>query len=110
MEDVNSILRQERKAEDHQAVKIAILDTGIGESHPYRKHVKGYHDFVSGRHKKASDDTGHGTNAVHIIFKLLPEIDIFVGRVFATEEANDNTQNLMAEVPIMSLSGSRDAG
>lgn len=110
MEDVNSILRQGRKAVGHQRIKVAVLDTGIDESHTYRKYIKGYHDFVSGRHQQASDETGHGTSAVHIIFRLIPEVDIFIGRVFETDEANDTTRDLMAEVPFISLLGFRVSG
>jgi hypothetical protein len=97
LENMSLLLEKNRKAGDYDPVKIAILDTGIDGNHPYRSKIKGYKDFVEGK-KQEIDKTGHGTNGVHLIFKILTEAHIYVGRVFENEKANDTTPDLMAEV------------
>ncbi len=62
-----------------EAVRIAVLDTGINVAHPSMKHLTdgrqdngeltGFRDYVHGRHGVASayDDIGHGTHVAGII-------------------------------------------
>jgi hypothetical protein len=102
---MSSLLRKRRNASEHERVRIAVLDTGIfAEPHPYwniiqdYKGYKGFKDFVVRGNELGVDQTGHGTIAVHLILKLLPEAHVFVGRVFQGRHANENTPSLMAEV------------
>jgi hypothetical protein len=44
------------------------------------------------------DNTLHGTNAIHLIFKLLDEADIYVTRAFDWSHSTSETTSLMAEV------------
>lgn len=101
LESMSLLLEKNRNAKDYHPVKIAILDTGIDGKHPYWSRIKGYKDFVEGK-KEGVDNTGHGTNGVHLIFKILPEAHIYVARVFKNKEANDATADLMAEVMMRS--------
>jgi hypothetical protein len=98
LEKLTRLLRKKKLTREYEHVKIAILDTGIRESSPYWGKIKGYEDFVTKGNKLGTDKTGHGTTGVHLIFKVLPEADIYVARVFDHEQADDDTPSLMAEV------------
>lgn len=83
-------------------VKVAILDTGIDELHPYlRTHWKrpkqcanganlvdrGYVDFLDDteNHQHPVDTCGHGTHMAGIILQLLPHAELYVARVMEDE-------------------------
>lgn len=53
---------------------------------------------MTGKDALKQDKTGHGTNSVKLIFKVLAEAEVYVARVFDTDEADENTQDLMLEV------------
>ncbi|KAK3324952.1 hypothetical protein B0H66DRAFT_615264 [Apodospora peruviana] len=84
-------------------VKVVILDTGVRGR--FARAVKGYKDFVSNNDTVKTDETGHGTRAVELMFKVFEKAHIYVGRVFQTnDEVFDpdgntakNTRDLMAE-------------
>ncbi|RYP44078.1 hypothetical protein DL768_009423 [Monosporascus sp. mg162] len=78
-------------------VRVAVLDTGVKADDFYAKHIKGYKDFVSDIDSDKKDNTGHGTNSVKLIFKVFANAEVYVARVFENEEANQNTQDLMAQ-------------
>ena len=82
VEEMNRWLKRRKGTLPYENVRIAVLDTGIREKSPYRKLIKGYKDFVQKGNDSGMDNTLHGTNAVHLIFKLLDEADIYVTRAF----------------------------
>ncbi|KAF4447233.1 hypothetical protein F53441_9220 [Fusarium austroafricanum] len=81
----------------YKQVRVAVIDTGIDGNDSYAKHIRGYRDFVTNRDDMKQDNTGHGTNSVKLIFKVYAEAEVYVARVFESDEANDDTQDLMLE-------------
>ncbi|UNI19462.1 hypothetical protein JDV02_005644 [Purpureocillium takamizusanense] len=79
----------------YNQVRIAVIDTGINEDDAYAKQIRGYRDFVANKDYVKQDATGHGTNSVKLIFKVYAEAEVYVARVFESDQANDDTQDLM---------------
>lgn len=52
---------------------------------------------------KTIDNTGHGTHAVHLVFKVLSSAEVSVGRVFETNEESSSTRDLVEDVSISCL-------
>lgn len=102
LDRMNLLLRRKRKAGGYHRVKLAILDTGIDSKNPYWKKIKGYKDFVAVEEQEGIDKTGHGTNGVYLIFKVIPEVEVYVARVFDGERATEATSTLVAQVYIRS--------
>jgi hypothetical protein len=84
--------------------KIAILDTGVTMKYylDYKNSIHGYKDFVSGLDKNPQDASGHGTSILRLILQLYEDAEVFIGRVFEKQDANDKTERLMAEVSLRS--------
>jgi hypothetical protein len=95
---MNRLLRKKRKAGGYNKVKIAILDTGVHGDHPHWTKISGWHDFIIEGNHKGIDITGHGTNGVDLLWRILPEAEIFVARIFEGDKANMRTPELMALV------------
>lgn len=97
MDKLNLVLRPKHKDKDstYKPIKIAILDTGVSDSHG--DSVKDYKDFVNPENDDWQDTTGHGTNAIRLIQKIYNIAQIYVGRVFQSSTATDKTPILMAE-------------
>ncbi|KAK6537565.1 hypothetical protein TWF694_011747 [Orbilia ellipsospora] len=100
------IRKSERKESDR--VRIAILDSGMDENHPLREYVQDgikdqYKDFVDKETEKGpskpKDLHGdqHGSAGLDLIFRIAPEAEVFVARVFEKAQANNNTPKLIAE-------------
>jgi hypothetical protein len=58
----------------------------------------GYKDFVNNNDAVKQEKTGHGTNSVKLMFKVYAEAEFYVARVFESNQANDDTQDLMLKV------------
>ena len=97
MDKLNLVLRPKHKDKDstYKPIKIAILDTGVSDSHG--DSVKDYKDFVNPENDDWQDTTGHGTNAIRLIQKIYNIAQIYVGRVFQSSTATEKTPILMAE-------------
>ncbi|CAN9361975.1 unnamed protein product [Alternaria alternata] len=79
--------------------KIAILDTGVTTEcyGRYERSIHGYKDFVSNIDDSPQDGTGHGTSVLRLLLKLYEDAEVYVGRVFQRQDADDQTERLMAE-------------
>lgn len=79
--------------------KIAILDTGVTEKYyqDFEDYIKEYKDFVSHNDGLRQDGTGHGTTALRLLLKVYDDAEVYIGRVFETKDAGDETERLMAE-------------
>jgi hypothetical protein len=83
--------------ENHQRVKIAVLDTGIRPNHPQASKVT-YEDFVDKTVDKA-DLTGHGSNSVDLLLKVYDSAQLYVGRIFRGNTSDeDSGPKMMAKV------------
>ncbi|KAJ5261225.1 hypothetical protein N7478_011820 [Penicillium angulare] len=94
-----SLLRAKSKADrkSYAPVKIAVLDTGIHPQHYNVSNITDYKDFVNPLGQGKSDLTGHGSIGVSLTYKLLPNAQVYVGRVFETSQANNNTPVFLAQ-------------
>ncbi|KAF3223018.1 hypothetical protein TWF192_005132 [Orbilia oligospora] len=97
VDTLNGLLRAQSAEKDtiynHQKVKIAVLDTGISPKHPYADEMAEglYKDFVDEDCARKQDTNGHGTETLNLIFKAFETPEVYVARVFRTEEADQNT-------------------
>ncbi|KAK8068573.1 hypothetical protein PG996_007685 [Apiospora saccharicola] len=78
-------------------VKIAVLDTGVDPNDVVSVYINGYKDFVSGNDNRKCDNTGHGTTSVNLIYDMCASAEVYVLRIFETDVANDNTQELAVQ-------------
>jgi subtilisin family serine protease len=78
-------------------VKVAILDTGVFQSY-FSNSIKDYRDFVSGINDERQDGTGHGTSCLQLLLSIYEDAEVYIGRVFESDKANDDTSSLMAKV------------
>ena len=62
--------------------------------------IRGYKDFVSQLDDSPQDGTGHGTTALRLLLKIYEDADVYVGRVFRRQDADDETEKLMTEASI----------
>ncbi|KAK1751492.1 alkaline protease [Echria macrotheca] len=100
VDKLNELLRarkQERDLEyEQRKVKIAVLDTGISPHIPVTSEDGWYRDFVE-EADSVRDISGHGTDTVRLIYKLVEDPIIYVARVFETKEANEGTAERVAQ-------------
>ncbi|KAK7946100.1 subtilisin-like protein [Apiospora aurea] len=105
MASLNYILKA-REGDTYDQVKIAVLDTGVDLNDAASEYIDGYRDFVSGNDKVKCDNTGHGTTSISLIFDMCESASVYAVRIFETDVANENSQELAVQVPLTNL-GSR---
>ncbi|KAK2596355.1 hypothetical protein N8I77_013249 [Diaporthe amygdali] len=97
--ELNKVLRAKGTAEtdeQHEPVKVAVLDTGILKDN-YTKHsksIKKYRDYVTDKETSPTDTSGsiHGTHIVELVLKTFKDAHIYVARVFEQEKLHDDDQ------------------
>lgn len=96
-----SLLKEEDRAK-FPPTKIAILDTGVKKEcyETYKDNICEYKDFVSQLDNNPRDGTGHGSSTLRLLLRLYEDAKIYVGRVFQRQEADDDTEMLMAKVSL----------
>jgi len=99
---VVNVMRARKKLnvtdDTYKRVKVAVLDTGLNADHGVADEVQ-YKDFVDQSQQEMSDNTSHGTTSVDLILKAYAEVDLFVARVFATDNTDGTTEpSQMAQV------------
>jgi hypothetical protein len=76
-------------------IRIAILDTGINEYHPFFKGVKatrrardspfkGMQSFIGD--SNAADSFGHGTNVASLILRIAREANLYIAKISKGQE------------------------
>jgi hypothetical protein len=81
----------------YHPVKIAVLDTGLENNQRFEDVT--YKDFVDREREGRVDNTFHGTASVDLILQAYPEAKLYVGRVFNTNQTDEETEPaLLAEV------------
>lgn len=86
-DELNYVLTEALDRQD--SVKVAVLDTGILPDSQYAKAIWKYKDFVSGS-QIYTDNTGHGTDAVRLLFKMCDSAAVCVARVWEFNELSEN--------------------
>jgi hypothetical protein len=92
-------MRKTMRSADHayHPVKIAVLDTGLKSNWCFGNVT--YRDFVDPKREGRVDNTSHGTASVDLILHAYPEAELYVGRVFNTNQTDERTEPaLLAEV------------
>lgn len=87
---------------DNGRVRVAIFDTGLDLSHPDIQKARSegrlhFHDFVE-KNGTIIDQSGHGTHCASLILKYAPNAELFVGRVFRNNEADNESCGILTEV------------
>lgn len=86
-------------------IKIAILDTGVDKGSVGidfdGKHMRDEWCFsFVGSHKDVHDTNGHGTHCASLLRKVAPNANIYVLKVFSTEEFDiQEAQNISKVLP-----------
>lgn len=93
-------IAEERDTTNCPQIKIAILDTGIEKEYydDFKDFIEEYKDFASGKDEYQQDETGHGSSTLRLLLKLNFDVKVFVGRVFKRNEADNETERVMAKV------------
>jgi hypothetical protein len=100
---VHSMIKRRRKRNDKR-VRVAVLDTGIDQSHPriiatLQKHdsriieCKDWLDSESG----TADIVGHGTCVSELLLRVA-KVDLYVGKVFNSRESSGNVSEIVSKV------------
>ncbi|KAK1704940.1 hypothetical protein BDP67DRAFT_478738 [Colletotrichum lupini] len=97
LENLKTVLRLPRSkiTASYSPAKIAILDTGIDKS--CSSSVMEYRDFLDPKVVHCCDNTGHGTSAFKLLQKVYAEAQVFVGRVWESNQANHDTESIVTE-------------
>lgn len=83
----------------YKAVKICVIDTGFNPKVKGSKKIKDFKDFVDLDSPKWQDDTWHGTISANIIMSIYDQCELYIARVFKSDDTDDNTgPELMAQV------------
>ena len=104
----------ERRKDDDEKVKVAIIDSGIDSSHPdFHSYKFGAHNTRDWTGSSATHDSvGHGTHAAGLIHRVAPEAELYIAKTFIYSDGDASTPHRVAEVstsPKFSLDpGSRD--
>jgi subtilisin family serine protease len=109
---------QENTTTKSDAVRIAILDTGVDGSHPgiypHWKQVRNIRSWVGNKvqtvygdgdmsekqiRKVRQDESGHGTHTTGLVLKVAPNADIFIARIANSDKKlTEENENSIAEV------------
>ncbi|KAM0445191.1 hypothetical protein ACHAO4_009896 [Trichoderma viride] len=82
----------------YKAVKICVIDTGFKLGVKGFAKIKVYRDFVDPSSTSMCDDTWHGTISASIIMSIYEQCELYVARVFKSDDTDDKTgPELMAQ-------------
>jgi hypothetical protein len=76
--------------DSYRPVKIAVLDTGLESDLRFGDVT--YRDFVDPDRLGRVDNTSHGTASVDLILQAYPEAELYVGRVFNTNQTDERLE------------------
>lgn len=86
----------------YKAVKLCVVDTGFNPDVKGSKKIKGFKDFVDQDCTNMCDDTWHGTISASIILSVYEHCELYVARVFKSDDTDDKTgPELMAQVRLV---------
>jgi hypothetical protein len=101
LETVHRIVDENRK-DNHRAVRVGILDTGIDSTHSeisqatMIKECKGFPDSLD----PCKDKIGHGTHGASVFLKTAPQASLYIARVVDDQKriAPDNDYQAVVDV------------
>lgn len=83
-------------------MKVAILDTGADFTHPDISAARDedrikYYDFIEDI-MDMKDKSGHGTHCTSILAKFAPNAELYIGRVFEGNQADERSAKTVTKV------------
>lgn len=85
----------------YKSVKICVIDTGFKLGVKGFTKIKVYKDFVNPGSTSMCDNTWHGSISANIIMSIYEKCELYVARVFNSDETDDKTvPELMAQVSL----------
>lgn len=100
IDQLKAVMELPTSAKDsYKAVKICVIDTGFKLGVKGFAKIKVYKDFVDPSSTSMCDATWHGTISASIIMSIYEQCELYVARVFESDDTDDKTgPNLMAQV------------
>ncbi|UKZ82025.1 hypothetical protein TrVFT333_009807 [Trichoderma virens FT-333] len=90
---------------EYNPVKVCVIDTGFNPAVRGYKKVKAFKDFVEPNSTSIRDNTWHGTISASIILSIHENCELYVARIFESDDTDDETgPELMAQAIEWSIS------
>jgi subtilisin family serine protease len=94
--------RKDEPSSSCPRVKLAVLDTGADLTHQdfieaIAKRLIKHYDFIENTPNMV-DLVGHGTHCASQILKLAPNTELYIGRVFQSNQADLASPGILAKV------------
>ncbi|KFY22519.1 hypothetical protein V493_06531 [Pseudogymnoascus sp. VKM F-4281 (FW-2241)] len=102
-----------RSNSNRDRIKIAILDTGICQPHPFfdeirQDRIAACKSFLDETKQDTYDTHGHGTHIAGIIMQLAPNADLYIGRVVEGDEMSLSDADRISKGIIWAISQNVD--
>ena len=111
IDELRDVVMSYDPGHNYERVRVCVIDTGLREDYKATcSAFRGFRDFVDPTNTRVCDNSsgGHGTLCAHIILSVFDECDLYVARVFADDNADDETGSVrMAEVRCARCSSNR---
>lgn len=83
----------------YKLVKVCVIDTGFKPSVKGFEKIKAFKDFAEPTNTNLRDGTWHGTMCANIIMSIYEQCELYVARVFMSDDTDDKTgPEAMAQV------------
>ncbi|KAK3941014.1 hypothetical protein QBC46DRAFT_111160 [Diplogelasinospora grovesii] len=92
LDRLNLVLGAPKNGAKYQAVRVAVLDTGIEKT--WWDSIEQYKDFVTLNDEIPQDLTGHGTNTAWLINKVFSKAELYIARVLDTNRMETSSSNV----------------
>ncbi|EHK42494.1 hypothetical protein TRIATDRAFT_319912 [Trichoderma atroviride IMI 206040] len=75
----------------YKLVKVCVIDTGFKPSVKGFEKIKAFKDFAEPTNTNLRDGTWHGTMCANIIMSIYEQCELYVARVFMSDDTDDKT-------------------
>ncbi|PFH58534.1 hypothetical protein XA68_13557 [Ophiocordyceps unilateralis] len=83
---------------NYKRVKVCVIDTGFSPTDKNKSRIVSYKDFAEPSRPDMCDKTLHGTFSANLILSIYDECELYVARVFQTDDTDEKREpELMAQ-------------